>query len=157
MRLANVAIEQDRVVVRRVVGVDVGTSVGFAAECVARPASAGRGTAGVQVVAAYQQVASDGSRISGGEQNIARQLALDVHVILVNPARLEIERLVSERPLVGSRCLRRGKWVKASGKTKAQLRRLSERGGAVGRGKSAARRKGSRELIGLAKVRRILP
>src|ERR1700691_4754841 len=106
---AHVAVEQDRVIVRRVVGIDVGGAAGQAAERIAGDGPAGRGAAGVEVVADDQQMAASRTSVAGGEKYVPGQLAFDIHVILMNPARLEVPGLVNERSWVRGHILRSGK------------------------------------------------
>src|ERR1700733_3501186 len=117
MGLAHIAKEQDRIK-RKVVRSDVGCAAGQAAERIAGYGSATRGAVDVEVVAAYQQVAADRAGIASGEQNIARQLAFDVDVILMNPAWLEVGRLVVERAFEIVRSHGRGRNEKAVGEVK---------------------------------------
>ena len=102
-------------------------------------------------------MAAGRTRVSRGEHNAAGQLAFDVDVILMDSAGLEIRGLVNKRSWVGGHSLGSRKQRKAGRGGEVQLRRLSEGGGAVRSGEGAACGKSGGELVGLAKVGRILP
>ena len=99
MGLAHIAKEQNRIATWRTVGINIRCAAGQTTERISGYGSAGRGTIDVEVITAYQQVTADRAGIASGEQNIARELTFNIAVILVNPAGLEVGRLIVEHTL----------------------------------------------------------
>src|ERR1700735_2863565 len=110
-------------------------------------------TVGVEVITGHQDVRATGTRVACGQHKVADQLALDVHVPLLDSAQPEVCRLGIERARKCAECGRRRKSLKSAGETKAGGL-LSEHFGAV-RGRKGATR--GAEGIGFPKERRILP
>src|ERR1700733_1093416 len=149
--VAHIAEQQNGV--ERAIGWHVRRTIGKATERITCYPAARRRTSSVEVIPGYQDVRAAGTGIAGGQYKVADQLALDVHIPLLDPAQLEVCRLGIERARKCARGRRRRNGLKSAGKTKAGGR-LSEHGGAVRGGKGAA---GGGEGIGFAQEGRVLP
>src|ERR1700733_25189 len=107
-------------------------------------------TSGVEVITGHQDVRTARSGIARGQYKVADQLALDIHVPLLDAAQLEVRRLGIERARKCADGRRRSNGLKSAGETKA--------GGCLPEHGSAVRsRKGATcggEGIGFAQERR---
>ena len=112
-------------------------------------------TSGVEVITGHQDMRAARPRIAGGQYNVADQLALDVHVPLLNSAQLEVRRLGIERSRKCSGGRRRWNGLKSAGETEASWGLLPS---LVAQYEESQRRPPRRgEGIGLAQEGWVLP